>query len=861
MAGVRNRPMAKSNRGAFHVTLLRTLRQLDGYEPARGCAGARAFEQRRRDSGLIGMVAQGCSVMAATATGQQSVLDHARAYLAAGLSIIPIWPDGTKSPTQKWGQFQKALPTAEDLVNWFRNGRNGIALVCGRVSGNREVLDLDHECPHAPFVDLVEREVPGLLARLPLVQSPNGYHYHYNCPVIEGNLKLAMKPGIDPKTGKPRQETLAETRGEGGYILLPGSPAACHPTHRLYEHIAGPPITQAPVITPDERQILFDMARSFDLVVKEEAGKQSSASSKSGRPGDDFDQRATWKEILEPKGWHIDHVTNGVTHWRRPGKERGSSATTGHCGDRFYVFTSNSYPFESGTCYRKFAAYTWLYHAKDFGAAASALRREGYGGGDKRGHAESNGQAESSCVFCNYTTKTIIVNEKEETIKRGLGVIALGENLRALTDGWPKRVSSALFVEGADKRPLWLDKADALLAWIGGAFGNDHENAVRWIGQGEDKVSQAQFFAYLQQRVECFKAVEAWPHWPLMADTFYMHPAIEGGNGRVLAELLDRFEMATLIDRDLLQAFFMTLAWGGIPGQRPAFLFTTEDDDQKKGRGVGKSIAARAGAWLFGGLVEASDREDMGKIKTRLLSPLARSMRLVLLDNLKTLRFSWGELEATITSDVISGHELYEGEGQRPNTLTWTMTINGASLSRDMAQRTIVVKLKRPNYSEEWIEATRALIETNRWQIVGDIMAILKRPATRLPHYTRWASWEGGVLARLPDPRECQKVIAERQEQYDDDAQESALVRDGFRKELRNRGHPPDLAYLWISSAITAEILDKVTGEHRPVNKASAFLATLSIPELRKCDYEGARGWVWRGRGASTDAEMSDLSP
>ena len=72
-----------------------------------------------------------------------------------------------------------------------------------------------------------------------------------------------------------------------------------------------------------------------------------------------------------------------VTDWRRPGKEIGISATTNHAGtDLFYNFSTNSHPFEAGTVYTKFAAYTFLEHGEDFSAAASQLATEGYGTGD-----------------------------------------------------------------------------------------------------------------------------------------------------------------------------------------------------------------------------------------------------------------------------------------------------------------------------------------------------------------------------------------------------------------------------------------------------------------------------------------------
>jgi hypothetical protein len=67
-----------------------------------------------------------------------------------------------------------------------------------------------------------------------------------------------------------------------------------------------------------------------------------------------------------------------VTFWRRPGKNRGISATTGYCGDRLYVFSSNAHPFAPERAYSKFAAFTLLNCGGDFSKAATILAHHGY---------------------------------------------------------------------------------------------------------------------------------------------------------------------------------------------------------------------------------------------------------------------------------------------------------------------------------------------------------------------------------------------------------------------------------------------------------------------------------------------------
>jgi hypothetical protein len=246
---------------------------------------------------------------------------------------------------------------------------------------------------------------------------------------------------------------------------------------------------------------------------------------------------------------------------------------------------------------------------------------------------------------------------------------------------------------------------------------------------------------------------------------------------------------------------------------------------------------------------------------TRLLSPAALDRRIAFLDNVKTLRFSWADLEALITGDVISGRALYVGEGRRPNTLTWFITLNQASLSRDMAQRTIPIRLARPKHDPSWEAETWNFIEENRWAIVGDALAILRKEVAPLARYSRWSAWEQAVLARAtPCAAECQAEIERRQEAIDDDREECDQVRSAFRDELKRRGHNPDAEAIWMSSVQTAEILNLATGERMPTKRATAHLRTLNVPELRKCDFKGSRGWAWRGKQSHPDQTLVDVA-
>ena len=157
-------------------------------------------------------------------------------------------------------------------------------------------------------------------------------------------------------------------------------------------------------------------------------------------------------------------------------------------------------------------------------------------------------------------------------------------------------------------------------------------------------------------------------------------------------------------------------------------------------------------AWCGTASCRSAIAKTSSKIKTRLLTPDAMTRRVALLDNVKSLKFSWSELEAMVTSTIIGGHRMYCGEGTRPNTLTWFITLNGASLSTDMAQRCVIIKLDKPTRSGSWSDDTRAFIDANRPAIVADVVGFLRSEPMTLTRFSRWSNWERDIVARLPEP-------------------------------------------------------------------------------------------------------------
>lgn len=291
--------------------------------------------------------------------------EKAKAYLMAGLSVLPANKAQKRPCLPQWNEFQTRLPTEEEVRRWFAEPREAQCLVCGKVSGNLEVIDFDN---HGELYSKWKDAIPvDLLARLVIEQTQSGgYHVAYRCQdEVCGNIRLAQGERDGKKT------TLVETRGEGGLILCaPGDGYTL--VQGDYAHL--------PVLTKEERETLLNAA--WKMNEKPEPGMPKPtgcpAEHFENRPGDDYNARGDIRAVLQKHGWtSLGVQPDGNEYWRRPGKKEGNSATLKD--GVFYVFSSNADPFESNRPYNAFTAYTLLEHNGDFGEAATELLKQGYG--------------------------------------------------------------------------------------------------------------------------------------------------------------------------------------------------------------------------------------------------------------------------------------------------------------------------------------------------------------------------------------------------------------------------------------------------------------------------------------------------
>lgn len=292
---------------------------------------------------------------------------------AAGLCVIPARTDGTKAPRGTWERWQSEQPTIDQLHHWFSNGHPGMGLVCGDISGNLEMLELEgvavaggvglevtKRAREAGIGHLVERLRAGYFEKTP----SSGVHWLYRVAgdAVPGNTKIARRNATDAELADnpdDKIKTLIETRGEGGFTIVAPSHGTTHPTGKPWV-IGGGSFATIPTLTADERDQLHAICRTFDTYTADKITAPPIAPSArmtprpfAGHIGDSWFDAVTehlaateaWDAILNRYGWVFVRVDrHGSDLWRRPGKEDGVSAWVKN--DRLNVFSSST-PLDS----------------------------------------------------------------------------------------------------------------------------------------------------------------------------------------------------------------------------------------------------------------------------------------------------------------------------------------------------------------------------------------------------------------------------------------------------------------------------------------------------------------------------------
>ena len=324
-----------------------------------------------------------------------ALIAEAIAWYEAGYMPLPVKPDGSKAPAvTSWTQFQKQRPSLAETIELFKIDSDGIGLLCGAVSGHLEMFELEGRAVDEGYLERLEQAFADhhdlfdkIMSGYSEVTPSGGMHFYYRIADGEAtrNTKLARRPATpDELSINPDEKlkVLIETRGEGGFVVIAPSAGRTHSSGKAWEAIGNS--IEIPMLSVDERCTLFAISQTLDQMPVHEpppASKGPLTDVSGNRPGDEFNDRASWKEVLEPHGWTCHkHYGGNLYGWRKPGKRQpGISATTGrNDADCLYVF-STSTEFEPERPYSKFGAHAVLNFSGDHSAAARDLRQRGYG--------------------------------------------------------------------------------------------------------------------------------------------------------------------------------------------------------------------------------------------------------------------------------------------------------------------------------------------------------------------------------------------------------------------------------------------------------------------------------------------------
>jgi hypothetical protein len=313
--------------------------------------------------------------------------------LAENISIIPvrdrneITKDGTnyaaKTPYKSWKVYQSEIITKEELWHQMElRDTTAVAIVCGRVSGNLEVIDIDVKFKGGIEIILFEAIKtyrPDIWAKLRIHKSPSGgFHIIFRVilpagTTMPGNQKLAKRPPTPAELDanpKDRSKCFIETRGEGGYVLAPPSMG--------YSIAVDNPI---PTLTWEEREALMNICKLLDEMPKvapAPARTKADIDYYAESPWDAFNQSGAGEDVLLQYGWTKAGESADYVHYTRPGKDHGISASFIKSKRMFFVFTTNA-GIDADRGYHPSTVLAELGHNGDKKAAFKWLVSNGFG--------------------------------------------------------------------------------------------------------------------------------------------------------------------------------------------------------------------------------------------------------------------------------------------------------------------------------------------------------------------------------------------------------------------------------------------------------------------------------------------------
>jgi hypothetical protein len=293
----------------------------------------------------------------------------AQSYLAGGLSVVPV--GGDKRACVKWEGLQQRPADPEQVKQWMQMSRTrGVAAVCGGVSGGLLIVDFDEAGFYERWLELVGDDVDGLPVQR---TGSGGYQVAVQCDDPGRNVELAHVPDVAQQSGR---RVAIETRGEGGYAVLPGS---MHPSGNRYEVVSGD-WREVPNRPQSSVDFLLACARKLDqapltrqqLLAAARQAKPRSRENLNGTAGviDTWNAQHPINDTLLAYGY----VPFGRDRFTRPGADASPGGVVILCGRSYHHSTNDA--LHDGHTHDSFDVYTTYAHNGDIKTAVKAAAVE-----------------------------------------------------------------------------------------------------------------------------------------------------------------------------------------------------------------------------------------------------------------------------------------------------------------------------------------------------------------------------------------------------------------------------------------------------------------------------------------------------
>ncbi len=285
---------------------------------------------------------------------------YAKRFVELSLNPVPV-KSGSKEPIRK--SHTTKIDNVDNYV-W-----NDIGISTGYASLNLEVIDFDLDKTDNPdefmkdYLSKVPQELFDKLVRSKTTRG--GFHFFYRCEKIESNKKLARNS---------KGEATIETRGIGGYVK-------CFPSEG-YKIVSDNSFDNIPIITEQERALLFILAKQKDELVVRDTYKRFNAEEqdifkKFPKFNNDY---KIGIELLKKHGWVIHSESSKWINFTRPNSKSGDLHGGYNIEGLFFQTFSNAQDvFITTKGYNNHHLFCELEHKGDYKKGYADLYNLGYG--------------------------------------------------------------------------------------------------------------------------------------------------------------------------------------------------------------------------------------------------------------------------------------------------------------------------------------------------------------------------------------------------------------------------------------------------------------------------------------------------